>query len=242
VSVLSFDIETTGLKHDKDAFLIIISNTIRKNGKITKKMFCYDEYDSQGEMIEAWCEWVREVNPSVICGHNIFCYDIPYLQFIADRHGVELNLGRDGSKINYSPRERKFREDASMFIHYFAAFIYGREIVDTLFLAYKYDVASRKYVNYGLKNIISQEGLEKEDRQHYDANTIRYNYKDPVEWVKIKKYAYDDADDSLALYDLMAPSLFYLTQSVPKPFQEIVCSATGSQVNSLMMRAYLQEG
>jgi len=241
ISVLSFDIETTGLKHNKDSFLIIISNTLKKGEKTIKKMFCYDEYESQGEMIKDWCKWVREVNPSVICGHNIFCYDIPYLKYIADRAGVTLDLGRDGSTMYYSKKGRKFRKDSSMLIEYLPAFIYGREIIDTLFLSYKYDVSNRKYINYRLKNIISQEGLEKPDRQFYDASKIRFNYKDPIELSKIKKYAYDDADDSLALYKLMSPPFFYLTQSIPKPFQEIVCSASGSQVNSVMMRAYLQE-
>jgi DNA polymerase elongation subunit (family B) len=92
-----------------------------------------------------------------------------------------------------------------------------------------------------LKNIIKQEGLEKEDRQHYDAGKIRFNYKDPVELKKIKDYAKDDGDDALALFDLMAPSMFYLTQAVPKPFQLITESATGSQVNAIMVRAYLQQ-
>lgn len=51
-----------------------------------------------------------------------------------------------------------------------------------------------------------------------------------------------DADDALALWDLQGPSSFYMCQSVPKSFQEIVCGATGSQLNSIMCRAYLQDG
>jgi DNA polymerase elongation subunit (family B) len=39
----------------------------------------------------------------------------------------------------------------------------------------------------------------------------------------------------------MAAPSFYLTQMVPKSFQSVVCSATGSQINSIMIRAYLQE-
>jgi len=240
ISVLSFDIETTSLEHNDNAFIILISNTIRKAGKTERKLFSYDEYNSEREMLEDWCKWVRKVDPSVICGHNIFMYDLPYLQFIADRCGARLELGRNGSKLYFSQYERRFRRDSTMFFHYQPVSIYGREIVDTMFLSYKYDIG-RKYDSYALKKIIAQEGLEVEGRQHYEAWKIRHNYKDPVEWSKIKKYSIHDADDSLSLLDLMCAPFFYLTQSVPKSFQEITCTASGSQINSVMIRAYLQD-
>ena len=111
-----------------------------------------------------------------------------------------------------------------------------------MFLAIKYDVAAKKYDSYGLKSIIKVEGLEKQNRVMYDASKIRTNYTNPEEFKKIKEYCEHDADDSLALYDLMGASLFYLTQSVPKPYQVMLESATGSQINAMMVRSYLQEG
>ena len=241
VSVLSFDIESLGLNMDQKSDVVIISNTFRRNGKIEKKMFSYDNYQNTGEMIKDWCKWVYEKNPSVICGHNINGYDFPYLNHVAKKYGVELNLGRDGSPVEFENFESQFRKDQTQSYFYNKVRIYGREVVDTQFLAIKYDIATKKYSSYALKNIIKQEGLEKKDRQHYDAGKIRFNYKDPVEFAKIKDYARDDGDDALALFDLMSPSFFYLTQSVPKPFQLITESATGSQVNSIMLRAYLQQ-
>ena len=109
-----------------------------------------------------------------------------------------------------------------------------------MFLAYKYDIG-RKYESYGLKWIINYEGLEKEDRVFYDAGKIKDNYMIPEEWEKIKAYAEDDGDDALALFDLMVPPFFYMTQMVPKPMQLMIESASGSQLNSLMVRSYLQE-
>ncbi len=67
-------------------------------------------------------------------------------------------------------------------------------------------------------------------------------WHDPLERAKIKAYAIDDADDALALFDLMAPSFFYYTQSIPRSFQSVINGATGSQINSLMVRAFLQDG
>ena len=241
VSVLSFDIETSGLTMDSSSFVFCISNTFRKRGELTKVLFSSDEYETQGDMFDAWCAFVREVNPAILIAHNGFGYDLPYLKHCANMAGVPLALGRDGSDIRFDDRSSKFRKDGSQDYEYKRCYIYGREIVDTMFLAYHYDFA-RKYESYGLKVIIKQEGLEKTDRQFYDASQIGKNWHDPVEREKIKKYVIDDSDDALALYDLMIPSYFYLSQSVPKTFQVINYSATGALINAFLIRSYLQDG
>lgn len=241
VSVLSFDIESTSLEHNEDAHVLIISNTFRKNGVVQRKLFCYDDYETEGHMIESWCEWVREIDPSVIIGHNIYCYDLPYLEYVAAQYNVRLNLGRYGQTLSFQQKQSKFRKDGSQSLMYNKPVIYGREIVDTMFLSYKYDVA-RNFPSYGLKPIIKYLDLEVEGREFYDATKIRDNYTIPEEWVKIKRYAEHDADDALSLYDLMIPPFFYMTQSIPKPFQMVIESASGSQINAIMMRAYLQDG
>jgi DNA polymerase elongation subunit (family B) len=163
------------------------------------------------------------------------------MNYCAKKAGTELKLGRDGSSLSFRDYESKFRKDGSQFYPYRKIKIYGREIVDTFFLAIRYDVG-RKYPSYGLKAIIDFEGLQVEGRQFYDASKIKDNYKDPEEWEKIKKYAEHDADDSLAVYDLMISPYFYMAQSIPKCFQEIICGAAGSQINSILVRAYLQDG
>lgn len=242
VSILSFDLETTSLDvKQSDAKILLIANTFRDfKGNVTRRLFCYDDYKNQGEMLTAWAEFVRETNPTIILGHNIFNFDLPYLEGIAKKNKVELLLGSNGSAIKFNSYESKFRKDGSQEYSYHKANIYGRQIVDTFFLSIKYDIG-RKYPSYGLKHIIDFEKLQVQDRQFYDASQIRFTYQDPTEWVKIKKYAEHDADDAIALYDLMGPSFFYMCQSIPKTYQEVGTSATGSQLNSIMCRAYLQE-
>jgi len=240
VSVLAFDIEATTLEHDDKAKVLLIANTFCKNGKIERKLFAYDQYKNDAKFFDAWCSWVREINPSVITGHNIVIYDLPYLYFCASKAGTTLDLGRDGSSIRFNIYDSKLRKDGSQFYTYRKCHIYGREIIDTFFLALKYDVA-RNYESYSLKQIIKQENMEVKDRQFYDAFQIRNNYKIFSEWNKIKKYAEHDGDDALALYNLMIPSFFYLTQHIPKPFQLMIESAAGSQINAFLIRSYLQD-
>lgn len=265
VSILSFDIETTGLEHNDTSKIILISNTFRKNGIITRRLFSYENYANCADMLDDWTKWVREIDPSIMCGHNIYSYDLPYMNFCHRETKWKLAgspmkyneytrqeepdysqcpamlLGRCDKSITFSKQESKYRVDGSRDLHYHKAQIYGRELVDTMFLAYKYDAVEKKYESYALKKIIAQEGLEKAGRTFYDASKIRDNYNNPTELEKIKQYAEEDGDDALALYDLMVPATFYLTQSIPKPFQLVVESATGSQINSLLVRAYLQD-
>ena len=239
LNVLSFDIETTGLKHDSSSKVLIITNTYHdKSGNLQRKMFTYDDYDTPKQMIAEWCAFVNDIDPHIMTGHNIIGFDLPYIKYC---YGTDLPLGRSNKKMVIEKYERQFRKDGSQTYGYNNVKIPGREVIDTWMLSIKYDVA-RRYPNYKLKDIIKYEGLEAKDRQHYDAGTIRDNYKIPEEWTKIKSYAEYDADDSYNLFYLMSPAYFYYAQSVSKPFQEIILGATGSQINNIMVRSYIQNG
>jgi DNA polymerase elongation subunit (family B) len=241
VSILSFDIETTGLYHNDSSKVLLISNTYRSINGIERKLFCYDDYESEADLFDDWCNWVREKDPSIICGHNIYSYDLKYLDFCAKKAGTSIVLGRNRTELKINKKQSNFRIDGAKELQYNKIHIYGREIVDTMFLSYRYDIG-RKYESYGLKNIIKQEGLEAKDRQFYDASLIRFKYQNSEEWEKIKQYCIHDSDDALKLFDLMIPAYFYLTQSVPKSFQSIMTGASGSQLNSFLVRSYLQNG
>jgi DNA polymerase I len=243
VSALFFDLETTGLNPEaSDAKILMISNTFRSQGVIERKLFSIDDYDEdEGKMIAAWVAWVKEKDPSIISGFNIISFDFRYLIGRAKANRVSLNLGRDHSEIEVEKYTRQFRKDGSQSYSYNRINIFGREIIDVFFLIIKYDIG-RKYTSYKLKTIIKEEGLEDEGRTHYDAGTIKVKWADLEERKKIKKYGIEDSDDALKLYDLAIPSFFYLTQAIPKPFQLILESASGSQLNAFMLRSYLQIG
>jgi DNA polymerase I len=242
VSLLSWDLETSGLNPEaSDAKIFLISNTFRKQGVITRKLFALDDYgNNERAMLRSWVRWVQEMNPSIFLGYNIVGYDCKYLAGRAKALGIDLELGRDCSPMEIEDYTRRIRKDGSQSYDYQRVNIFGREVVDMFFVALRYDVG-RKYSNYKLKNIIKEEKLEVEGRQHYDAGTIKNNWNNPEERAKIKEYAKADADDAIRLFDLMIPSQFYLTSYVPKPFQVVIESASGSQINSVLLRAYLQE-
>lgn len=248
VSTLAFDIETNSLQHNSDSRILIITNTFRRNGTIVRKSFCLDDYENnEAQMIYDWIKWVCHVNPSIILGHNIFGFDIPYINFRCKELGVKFALGRDGSHVKFDMWESSKRVDGSLDIEYINAHIFGREIVDTMFLAITYD-ALKKFPSYGLKPIIKYLGLEKKDRTFVDASKIGRYYdkyasgEECPEWFLAKQYAAEDSDDALTLFDTFINAYFYFTQSVSKSFQGMINSATGSQINNMMIRSYLQIG
>lgn len=239
VSVVSFDIEANSLVKNKNSKTFVITNTFRdRQGNVSKKQFRVDNYTNQGEMIDSWCNWVREVDPDILTGHNLNGYDLPYLDHCSDEG---LSLGRDDSLLTFRDRASKYRVDGSQTWDYHKVHCYGRNVIDGMFLAVKYDIG-KNYTSWGLKAIADYEGWVTEDRQFYDASQIGKNWDDPVEREKIVKYCEDDSDDSLRVFDLMAPSFFYMCQSIPKPFQLVSESASGSWLNSILVRAYLQQG
>jgi DNA polymerase elongation subunit (family B) len=239
--ILSFDIETTGVLHNDKSKLLLITNTFRHNDKIERKLFSYDQYEHEGKMIEDWCKWIREKDPDLLIGHNIISFDIPYIDFIAKKYKVKLKLGRDNSELRFNKRASRFRVDGNRDQEFINLRCFGREMLDTYFLSMQYDIA-KKYESYGLKQVIKQENLEDTDRTFYDASKIRDNYLIKEEWEKIKKYAINDADDPIKLYDRMIPAFFYTANNIPKTFQQIMLSATGSKINAILVRSYLQHG
>jgi len=241
ISVLSFDIETDGLVKNQNSTVYLISSTYRDIHGEETRLWDFKDYKTPGDMILNWCEWVREKNPSIMLGHNILSYDLPYMEHVASLHNCYLDLGRDGSRMVINKYESKFRKDGNEDFKYYDVEVYGRELVDTFFLSYKYDVG-RKYVSNGLKQIIKQEGLEDPNRTFYDAGQIRNKYNDPVEWEKIKLYAIDDAKDALKLFYLMIPSFFYMTRNLTCSLQATINKASGSQLNGILVRSYLQHG
>lgn len=241
LSVLSFDIETTGLDGNaSDARILCISYMYRDKKIHFNGIIRFDHFDSESQMLEEFYDYILRCNPSLLIGHNILAFDFPYIEARCKTLGIKFNIGRDGSAVRFSSYPSQFRIDGTRKQEYYPVTVYGREIVDTYFLASSFDV-SKSIESYALKPMIKQLGLEKEGRQYYDAGSIRDKYTDPVEWEKICQYAIEDAEDPIKLWDMMGPLYFHLAPNVPKPFTEILLTASGSKINSMMVRAYLQD-
>ncbi len=188
-------------------------------------------------MLEELVRIVRERDPDVIEGHNLFRFDLEYLEARARRHGVKLRLGRDSSELRARPSRLQI---AGRVIAYRRYDIYGRSIIDTWILAQHYDIASRELEGFGLKQLAQHFRLADDERVYIDASRVSdYFHDQPGE---LLRYALDDARETGALAELLSPSYFVQAQIFPYSYQNTVLRGNATKIDALMMRAYLAAG
>src|SRR6266567_6615218 len=83
---------------------------------------------------------IKERDPDVIEGHNLFRFDLPYLVSRAKGVKTKLDWGRSGSFLGSRPSRLQIAEKT---IDYPKFTIDGRHFVDTFLLAQFYDVGMR---------------------------------------------------------------------------------------------------
>lgn len=238
LSILSFDIETSGLLNHEDSKLLVISSVYKKNNKIEKKIFSLDEFKSEVKLIESWVKWVNEKDPSCIIGYNIYNFDFPFLKKVMDKNNSKILLGRNKSELRQMEFKSKFRMNSGAHFEYNSFRIFGREIIDMYFVAQRYDL-DKKYNNYRLKEIAKLEGITRRNRQEYDASLIGKKWIIPTEREKIKKYCLADSEETYKLYLKMIPSFFEFAKYISLPFSQYINRSSTSQLNNLLIRNYI---
>ncbi len=187
-------------------------------------------------MLERFVAVVKKKDPDVIEGHNVFNFDLPYLRKRARLKKVKLNLGRDGSLIR--ARSSRFNA-AERTISYERHEVFGRHVVDTLFLAQSYDVSHRSLTGLGLKEVAIHFGLARKGRVYIDGSDIAKTYKKDPE--KLLEYAEDDVLETAGLSAILSQSYFIQAQMLPYSYQNICVRGNATKIDSMMIRKYLFE-
>ena len=180
---------------------------------------------------------VRERDPDVIEGHNIFRFDLEYLEARARRHGVPLALGRDGSALRGRPARLAVAERSVTFRRYEVA---GRHIVDTWMLALLHDVGTRDLPSFGLKDIARHLGVSAADRTYVDGARITAAFHEAPD--RLMAYAADDAIETLAVSAVLSPAYFAQAQMLPFDYQTVTLRGAAAKIDALLMREYLRRG
>lgn len=247
VSLLSFDIEATGLDPEADdAEAPLVSITYRDDaGIVSRKLFDIFDYEQPAMMWDAINDYVQTKDPDIILGHNILGYDLPYLRKVGG-----LKWGRDGSAVRFNEKVSKVRKSKAQQYDFHDVTIHGRDVVDTFFLCMKYDI-SNDFPSYGLKAVERHLKIVEEDRswdfKKWPVRKLINERKAGTElgikmWDEFRQYCADDSDSPIEIFDKCIPAFFYLTQSVPKTLQQVINQASGSQLDAVMIRSYLQDG
>jgi DNA polymerase elongation subunit (family B) len=234
---LQFDLETLDIYPDRQGADICLI-ALRDNTGF-ERVLALDEFPNEASMIAEFARLVRERDPDVIEGHNVFNFDLWYLHERAKRANVQLILGRDGRTPLWHDETIRRSVANGMACKYYR--IEGRQIVDTFLGVMRWDVA-RKLPNYKLKHVVRHLGIGDDERALVDAANMRALWNDPAQRPKLKAYCLDDTRDTARLSDLVTPNEFYQVQMVPESLQGLAFVGIGSRIERLMVRAYLHAG
>jgi len=193
------------------------------------------------KLIEQFIKMVRLINPDVVANHNIFNFDLKYLEDRCDLLDVEFALGRNGSTPTSFETSIKFADRSREYYNYS---IYGRHVIDTMFLVQYADVVLRSLPSYGLKDVVKFLGRASEDRTYIDGSDIAMIWREEHVFYDRKdllNYAIDDVREAEIVYNEFGQSYFTLTQMVPMGYQEVFRYGTGNQVEYVFMREYMHQ-
>lgn len=189
---------------------------------------------SEKEILEQFVLLVQKKDPDVIEGHNIFNFDLPYISTRARKLGVDLLLGRDGGVAKSRPSRMAMGERT---ISYTRFDIFGRHVVDTLFLAQAYDLSERSLKSFGLKDVAVHFGIAAANRTYIDGAEISRVFKSDPE--RLMRYARDDVLETMAIGDLLSRSYFVQAQMLPFNYQNVCVRGNATKIDALMLREYV---
>ncbi|OGV53098.1 MAG: hypothetical protein A2X49_17340 [Lentisphaerae bacterium GWF2_52_8] len=237
---LHFDIETLvtpGYEFPnpkRDADMIVIISLADNSG--WEKVISADGR-SEKELLEEFVKLVRERDPDTLEGHNIFRFDLPFIEERAKRHKVRLALGRDGSALSKRNSRVSIAERTVNYTRYEA---YGRHVVDSFHLVQFYDISHRELEGYGLKYVARHFGVAAKNRTYVEGADIARLWEE--DRAKLLAYALDDAREARAVSAILSPSYFYQAQLIPMSYQDCVVRGNATRIDAMLVAAYLAEG
>ena len=174
---------------------------------------------SEPALLEDLARIIRERDPDVIEGHNIFRFDLEYIETRARLHGIALTWGRGGEAVRSRVAQLSIAERT---IGYRRYEIPGRHIIDTYLLAQLHDAGTRDLPGFGLKDLARHFGVAARDRTYLDPSSIPRIFRDAPE--VLMAYAGDDAVEALALSSILAPPYFARPSSFPSTSRRRSCA------------------
>ena len=188
----------------------------------------------EAEMLAEMVREIRARDPDVIEGHNIFRFDLPYLDERARRYGVSLTVGRDGGGLHH--RRAKI-QIGDRVIPYRDYRIHGRHVIDTWFLAQRYSQANRELSRNGLKDVARHFGVAAPQRTYIPGAEASWYFDHDPE--TLFRYALDDVRETRAISAALSPGAYVEARIFPYRYQDTALTDEPAKIDRLMLREYL---
>ena len=180
---------------------------------------------------------IKERDPDVIEGHNLFRYDLPCLVERARKARTKLDWGRSGGFLRSRPSRLQIAEKT---IDYPKFAVDGRHIVDTFLLAQFYDVGMRTLSGFERLDVAKHFSLcASEEVSGLSGRELERA------WVagedRFRQRALCAVRETRALSDLLSPSYFIQAQIFPYNYQEVIVRGNATRINALFLREYFRQ-
>jgi DNA polymerase I len=180
---------------------------------------------------------IKERDPDVIEGHNLFRFDLPYLVARARKAKVKLDWGRSGGFLRSRPSRLQIAEKT---IDYPKFTVDGRHFVDTFLLAHFYDVGMRSLSGFERIDVAQHFGLcDSAEISSLSAKELQREYLSGSE--RFRNRALCAVRETRAVAELLSPSYFIQAQIFPYNYQDVIVRGNATRINALFLREYYRQ-
>jgi DNA polymerase, archaea type len=193
--------------------------------------------ESEPDVLKRLTTLIKERDPDVVEGHNLFRFDLPYLVARARKVKVKLDWGRSGGFLRSRPSRLQIAEKT---IDYPKFTIEGRHFVDTFLLAQFYDVGMRTLSGFERADVARHFGFcDSEELSALTGKELQRAYIDNDE--RFRERALCAVHETRAVADLLSPSYFIQAQIFPYNYQDVIVRGNATRINALFLREYFRQ-
>ncbi|MEM5820752.1 MAG: DNA-directed DNA polymerase [Candidatus Aenigmatarchaeota archaeon] len=225
LKIYAFDIE---IFEEKDSEKIALISIVGNDGyKITLSLDFGEKFDNvenfktEKELIKRFIEIIKEKDPDILVGYNTDGFDIPLLKEKAEKYGLELNIGKENSKIKAVKRGwvKSFKIPGRVYLdlYVFVDHILSPNIKTEVLTL---DAVAKEFLGYGKKELSFEE--------------MQLIFKQGVDIRKAIEYNVWDCELVLKLLEIFLPQMIALSKLTSLSLFD-VCRNTYSQ----LVEAYL---
>ena len=193
--------------------------------------------ESERDALKRLTSLIKERDPDVIEGHNLFRFDLPYLVTRARKAKTKLDWGRSGGFLRSRPSRLQIAEKT---IDYPKFSIDGRHFVDTFLLAQFYDVGMRTLSGFERVDVARHFGFcDGEELSSLTGKELQRAYIENDE--KFRQRALCAVRETHAVAELLSPSYFIQAQIFPYNYQDVIVRGNATRINALFLREYFRQ-
>ena len=193
--------------------------------------------ESERAALKRLTSLIKERDPDVIEGHNLFRFDLPYVVDRARKLKTKLDWGRSDGFLRSRPSRLQIAEKT---IDYPKFTVAGRHFVDTFLLAQFYDVGMRSLAGFERSDVARHFDLcDSEEISALTGKELQRTYLDDSE--AFRRRALCGIRETRALSELLSPSYFIQAQIFPYNYQDVIVRGNATRINALFLREYFRQ-